>query len=154
MAKVGLAECAAVFVGGGAGSVARYVVGVGLGHARPWAARLGGVEAELIPLGTLAVNLTGCLAIGVLWAVLESGGNGAQRGGDGLWRLALMTGVLGGFTTFSAFGLETVRMLSSGARAEALGYVMLSVLGGLALCGVGWWAGSLVTRTALGPGTP
>jgi CrcB protein len=106
----------AVAAGGAAGSVARYVIGVlaarALGTALPW--------------GTLAVNILGSFAIGWLAGVLS-------RGASDLARPLLLTGFLGGFTTFSAFALETLML----PRPAAILYVALSVTGSLAACAAG-----------------
>src|SRR3989338_8526194 len=80
----------------------------------------------MFPTGTLAVNLLGCLLIGGLnrlaldhlWFPPE-------------WRIALTIGFLGAFTTFSAFGYETFRMIEDGEWARASLYVGISVIGGL-----------------------
>jgi CrcB protein len=79
------------------------------------------------PLATMLVNLAGSLLIGVLSVVL-----GLRVGGPDLVRLFWLTGVLGGFTTYSAFALETATMLESGAGLRAFGYVLATLLGGLA----------------------
>jgi CrcB protein len=104
-----------VFGFGGVGAVMRVALGAAVGpRAFPWA--------------TLAVNLAGCLAIGVLHEWLS-----ARAALSPLWRPALIGGLLGGFTTFSAFGLETWALLQSGragaAVVYALGSVALGVLG-------------------------
>lgn len=108
-----------VFVGGGLGAVLRY--GTTLALPRP--------DAAAFPWATLAVNLAGSLAIGVLAGVLV---------GKDAARLFWVTGLLGGFTTFSAFSLETLGLLQSGRTGAAAAYVLASVLGGLALAGLGW----------------
>ena len=100
-----------VAAGGAAGAVARYAVGL-------QATRLFGAGQVW---GTLAVNVTGCFAMGLLAAGL------AFRGGQHLAPL-LLTGVLGGYTTFSAFSLDTLTLWERGAAALALGYVAASVL--------------------------
>ena len=82
---------------------------------------------------TALVNLGGCLLIGIVWSLLNA--MGAPRWAS----LFAITGVLGGFTTFSAFSLETVQLISAGRLAEAAGYVALSVAGGLACCAAGIW---------------
>jgi CrcB protein len=114
-----------VFLGGGVGSVLRYGAGAAsvalFGAGFPWA--------------TLAVNAAGGLAIGVLAAHLDRG-HGLLGFGPAEARLLLMTGVLGGFTTFSAFSLETVALWERGAPGLAAAYVLASValsVGGAAL---------------------
>lgn len=101
-----------VGLGGMIGSIARYLVGLGmhklLGAKFPW--------------GTLAVNLVGCLAIGALSYMIQ------QRHELQIsFRLFLVVGLLGGFTTFSAFGLETVEMVRESRVNLALLYVAVSV---------------------------
>jgi len=115
-----------VALGGGAGSLARYLVGAWVGG---WTAA---TAPQRFPYGTLAVNLLGCLAIGVLAALAERQpwfGPGA--------RLFLLTGVLGGFTTFSAFGLDAVDLLRRGEVLLAAVYAGASVLLGLAAVWLG-----------------
>jgi CrcB protein len=92
----------------------------------------------LFPAGTLAVNLIGCFAVGLLAALFE------ERLVAGVeWRAFVLIGVLGGFTTFSTFGFETVALVRAGslllAAANALGSVALGLVGvvlGLALARV------------------
>lgn len=110
-----------IALGGAAGSVLRYAVQIGVHRAA------GGT----FPLGTLLVNVAGCLAIG---AVAAAAGPLAMREEH---RLAIMTGLLGGFTTFSAFGLETLQLAASGEARLAATNVVLSV--GLGLAAV--WGG-------------
>jgi CrcB protein len=110
-----------VFLGAGAGGVLRY--GVSLAAAR-WL-------APGFPTATLAVNVAGSLAMGLLIGWLA----GRMPAHDGL-RLLLGTGLLGGFTTFSAFSLEAVELWQRGAMLAAAAYVSASVmlsLGALAL---------------------
>lgn len=102
-----------VALGGALGSMARYGVNI-------LAGRVTG-----LPLGTLTVNIAGSFAMGLLASVL------ALRGGQHLAPL-LLTGVLGGFTTFSAFSLDTLTLWQRGAAGLALGYVAASVLLSLA----------------------
>ena len=99
-----------VALGGAIGAVARYLVSLGTG-------RLLGAG---FPWGTLAVNVIGSFLMGLFVVVL------AQKGGI---RMApfLMTGVLGGFTTFSAFSLDAVVLFERGNLGQAAGYVMASV---------------------------
>ncbi|MGY5884996.1 fluoride efflux transporter CrcB [Modestobacter lacusdianchii] len=106
---------AAAALGGAVGALGRW----GVAEALPSPA--GGW-----PWATLLVNLTGCLLLGLLLAVL------AARRPDSPWlRPLLGTGVLGGYTTFSTFAVETVRLAEAGAWATAAGYVLASVLGGV-----------------------
>jgi CrcB protein len=87
------------------------------------------------PWGTFAVNLIGGFAMGLVagWFACK-----ATEGGQDL-RLFLATGVLGGFTTFSAFSLETLNMLRSGEAAKAAAYAALSVILSVAALGLGLW---------------
>ena len=84
------------------------------------------------PFGTLAVNVLGCALIGVFAAFAE-----AIPSLNGPARLLLVTGLLGGFTTFSAFGLETVLMLRRGDTALAAAYVVASLVLGLIAVWIG-----------------
>lgn len=98
---------------------------------------------SLFPAGTLAVNLLGCLAIGFLAAAIE------VRGAfDPALRIFLLVGVLGGVTTFSSFGFETVALLRDGNLALASANVAASLLGGL----VGVWTGIVAARWLSGSG--
>lgn len=102
-----------VMLGGALGAAARYLVGM---------AMLGWLGSNY-PWGTLAVNLIGGFAMGMLVGMLARITSGEQA------RLFLAVGVLGGFTTFSAFSLELVTMLERGAMLTALGYALASVIG-------------------------
>jgi len=107
-----------VAAGGAVGSMARYQIGA-------WV--LARTESWAFPLGTFIVNVLGCLVAGVLIGVAE------YR--DFLTlelRLLLFTGFLGGFTTFSAFGVETVALIERGQVGVAAGYVAASVACGVA----------------------
>lgn len=77
------------------------------------------------PWGTLCVNLFGSLAMGMLVALMVA------RGGSQELRLLLGVGVLGGFTTFSAFSLDVFNMIERGSIGIALAYVLASVIGGI-----------------------
>lgn len=112
-----------VMTGGALGAGARYLVGAAL------FARLG----PNYPWGTLAVNLAGGLLMGLLAGIL------ARTGGNEQLRLLLGVGVLGGFTTFSAFSLETWRMIEAGQGGVAIGYAAISVVGSVAALGLGLW---------------
>jgi fluoride exporter len=105
---------------------------VGLGGAVGSMLRAGLAMAWPAPWATLGVNLVGSLAIGLLAARLLPG--------DAAWWL-LATGLLGGFTTFSAFTLDAVRLVEAGRPAGALLYVGGSVGVGLLACALGLWLG-------------
>jgi CrcB protein len=114
--------------GGAAGSVLRYLVsGVAQRMLVPGAGTLA-----TFPAGTLVVNVTGSLLIGLLAGLAESR---AVFGPE--VRLLLVTGFLGGYTTFSAFSLETLLLLRAGQTATAFAAVGLQVLLGVAAA----WAG-------------
>ena len=120
---LGLKEILIVAVGGAVGSVARYKLGgFALHHTQAWN----------FPVSTFAVNVAGCLAIGILAALVEHHDLFSPS-----VRLLLFTGLLGGFTTFSAFGYESVFLLRRGLLSVAAGYVLLSVVGGLSAVFVG-----------------
>ena len=84
------------------------------------------------PWGTLAVNAAGCFALGLVATLADERGLLAPA-----TRLFLVAGVLGGFTTFSTFGLETFRLLQEEQTAAALGNVLGSVVAGLAALAAG-----------------
>jgi len=113
----------AVFVGAGLGACARY----GLGEAmNRWLPQL--------PLGTLAANLLGGYLVGVAIALL------AMRADlSPLWRLFVITGMLGGLTTFSTFSAEVVHALERGQPAWALATAAAHLAGSLALTALGLW---------------
>ena len=110
-----------IFVGGGAGSVCRYLFG-GFIQTRAHAG---------FPIGTLLVNALGCVAIGLIGKYF------LHSQTQLLTRTALMAGFCGGFTTFSAFTYETLGLIVGGSWTRALSYVALSVL----TCVVGTAAG-------------
>ena len=116
-----------VALGGALGSVARYKLsGLVLHQTIDWR----------FPAGTFLVNVAGCLIAGVLAALAEKADFFSPD-----TRLLLFTGLLGGFTTFSAFGLETVHLLRRGEHLVAGAYVVLSVTVGL----LALWAALAVT---------
>ena len=117
----------AVAAGGAIGAVARFLL----------ASRVQNWHAGVLPLGTLSVNLLGSIVLGLCYVFLVERGNA-----DEALRLAIMTGLLGAFTTFSTFSLETVHLLRDGRLALAATYVLMSVL----LCVLGAWLGILAAR--------
>ncbi|MEO1239493.1 MAG: CrcB family protein [Pseudomonadota bacterium] len=94
---------ALVAFGGALGSAARYLVGT----------------AVAFPFGTLSVNVIGSFAIGALWA--------SQMGKTDGWGAFVLIGVLGGFTTFSSFSLDVLRLAADGRFGAAGAYVLASV---------------------------
>ena len=86
------------------------------------------------PWGTLLVNLVGCLAFGVIFALF-----GKYSATNNVWCLLLTTGVCGGFTTFSTFANESMLMLQNGNWGGFVGYVTTSLVVGLALVALGYW---------------
>ena len=106
-----------VAVGGAVGSVARYLMASSIQSATGWA----------FPLGTVLVNILGCFLIGILYVLLVARHDPRQD-----LRALLMVGVMGGFTTFSSFSLETVTMAMTGNFAGATLNVVISVAACLA----------------------
>ncbi len=117
-----------VGAGGALGAMARYGVSVAVG--RLWFATF--------PLATLLVNAIGSLAMGVFIGLLARYLPSWQHEA----RLFVAVGVLGGFTTFSSFSLDTIYLIERGALAQATLYVGLSVV----VCLVGLYLGLLITR--------
>jgi CrcB protein len=113
-------QALAVAAGAAAGALARWGTGLWLNPA--WAG---------FPLGTLAVNCIGGLAVGVAWALLAPGGT---------WWLLLVPGFLGGLTTFSAFSGESLLLLQRGQFSLALLHSGAHVLGALACAAAGYYA--------------
>ncbi len=117
-------------LGGALGALARWGVATALPHARgawPWA--------------TVLVNVTGCLVIGALLAVLLA------RFPTSPWmRPFFAVGVLGGYTTYSTFAVDAVQLARAGHGGLAVGYVLVSVVGGVLAVVVGLLAGRAVVR--------
>jgi CrcB protein len=116
-----------VVFGGGVGSLARYIVGTEI-------ARRAG--ARFPPLGTMVINITGSFLIGLLMALLT------QRLANPNWRLLLVVGFLGGYTTFSSFEYETLQAVQSGA----IWMGMLNVVGSVVLGYLAVWLGAAIIR--------
>ena len=115
-------------------------VAVALGGALGCCARLGVNQlvheryGQAFPYATLLINVSGCLIMGFLFFfTLE------QLSMSPTLRLGLITGVLGGFTTFSAFGIETLLLMEDGKLGYAALYVGLSVVLGIAAVFAGAW---------------
>lgn len=116
-----------VALGGALGSVARFALSTFLGR------RFG----ESFPWGTILVNVTGSFLIGVLAALSESGG---KLAGAATLQRFLIVGICGGYTTFSAFSIQTLDLARSGHPVAAGLNVLLSV----ALCLIAVWCGHLL----------
>lgn len=117
-----------VALGGAIGSILRYVVGLWL---KP--------EPSLaFPVHTLLVNIIGCLVIGFVFSFLLTVPN------EQYYRLFIITGILGGFTTFSSFGLESFYLFQHNEFAKAFTYILSSNILGLAAVWVGYSLHKLV----------
>jgi CrcB protein len=116
-----------VLAGAGLGGLARYVAGTWIME------KYGG----RFPLGTLVINVTGSFVIGLLMTLLTERLNPHPN-----WRLFLVVGVLGGYTTFSSFEYEIYQAVREGARWMALTYMTVSV--GVGYAGV--WLGAFLAR--------
>src|SRR5712675_2954254 len=116
-----------VFIGGGLGSTLRHLVNV----VSP---RLLGTA---LPYHTFIINISGSIIMGLIAGYLAFKGGASQP-----WRLFLMTGVLGGYTTFSAFSLDAVLLYERGE----LGLALLYVLGSVVLSIAGLFAGLALVR--------
>ena len=114
----------AIAIGGALGSVLRYTLSTSIDSH--W--------GEGFPWGTLSVNLIGCFLIGIL-AYLA--GTDGRLWGNLETRQFLITGVCGGFTTFSSFGLQTLNLMRDGDWMQAAAYV----IGSIVLCLIGVWLG-------------
>jgi CrcB protein len=116
-----------IALGGAAGTLARY--GTNL-LAADW------IQRHAYPYGTLAVNLVGCFLIGLMQGVLVERWTMPEH-----WRLAVIGGFLGGYTTFSAFSWETASFLRDGQYTRALVHLVGSNVLGLALVIAGYAIG-------------
>ena len=112
-----------VVVGGGIGAGIRHLANMG-------ALRLVGPN---YPWGTMAINIVGSFAMGLFIAIL------VRRGGSNEVRLFVATGILGGFTTFSAFSLDFATLWERGATLPAFGYALASVIGAIIALFLGLW---------------
>jgi len=119
-------------LGGALGSVSRYLLGI-------WIQTLS--KSLDFPYGTLAVNLIGCFVIGFLSQLAETRGAFTPES-----RALIFIGLLGGFTTFSAFGNDTINLFRDGETFNALANVGANVILGLALVWFGRTASYLIWK--------
>lgn len=103
-------------VGGGIGSIGRYLIQVLITRH----------FASTFPAGTLVVNITGCFIIGLLFGLVNRHAWLTME-----WRLFLITGICGGYTTFSSFSYESISLIREGNYLYFISYVLLSVALGL-----------------------
>ena len=111
-----------ISLGGALGAVSRFLLGNGLSRA------LG----SALPYGTFVINIVGCFAMGLLMTIIVD-----REMFPAAWRLFLCVGFLGGFTTFSSFGYEALRLLTEGRLLAVLAYVGGSVVLGLVAAAAG-----------------
>ncbi len=116
-----------VGLGGAAGSILRYLTNV---------VTIKYYSASF-PLATFIVNVAGCFLAGLIFGLITQETTEAQN-----LKFLLITGFCGGFTTFSAFALENVRLMNSGNTTTAMVYTLVSIAAGL----VAVWIGLLITR--------
>lgn len=133
--QLSLVKPALIFLGGGSGVLLRYWLG---GLVQNW-------WGATFPMGTLLVNISGCLVMGFL-ATLWMGPILVRDE----YRSAVLIGVLGGYTTFSSFGRETIALLHDGEWWRAGWYVLGSVALGL----MAVWVGGAIATKLYGAGAP
>lgn len=105
-----------IWLGGGIGSVLRYLVQLGVNK----------LVTITFPAGTFLANVTGCFAIGLLYGI-----SGRHAALSSEWRLFLITGLCGGYTTFSSFSYESISLFRQGNYTYFILYTLLSVVAGL-----------------------
>ncbi len=110
-------------LGGGIGSILRYLTSVVIQK----------YYATVFPLATLVVNILGCLLIGIIMGLLEK-----NQVNDSAMKWLLVTGFCGGFTTFSAFGYENIRLLQNGNVFLPFVYISASIILGLGSVWIGF----------------
>ncbi|EEQ11223.1 Protein crcB 2 [Yersinia mollaretii ATCC 43969] len=115
-----------VGLGGGIGSLLRWWIGL----------RVGKIYKGPLPLGTFLINISGAFVIGYLSILFNV--DWRDRYGD-LMNAAVLTGILGGYTTFSSMQLDAAKLATARGRAIAAGYLIISVLVGLIAAAFGAW---------------
>ena len=115
---------------GGLGAVSRFVADAFVSRHKPFR----------MPLGTLLINVTGSLLLGVLAGALTAG---APDSTEAAVRAVLGTGFCGGYTTFSTASVETVRLWVAEGRSTGVGYAATTLAGSVAAAALGLWLGGL-----------
>ena len=123
-----MGNIAMIAAGGALGALLRYAVSGALQRS----------SAFMLPLGTIAVNLTGSLLIGLLWGLMEE--TTVSAGLKGF----IFIGMLGAFTTFSAFALENLHLLRASQYSLVFVNIAVSNIAGIALAFAGYKAGRLI----------
>ena len=122
LTKMGLSAYLYIMTGGALGSLLRYLTSMFIQRS----------TSEFFPWGTLAVNLIGAFFIGMLWCIIGTSNNHPDL------RFFFITGLLGGFTTFSIFSFECMDLLKAGAIKYAFLYILASNIGGITLAFFGY----------------
>jgi CrcB protein len=125
-------QAGAVFLGAGIGGVIRWAVSVAMKPS----------SAEAFPVHTFTVNLVGSFLIGLVFFILQS------KNASPTWQLFAVTGILGGFTTFSAFSIEALLLMQKGKAALGIGYLLGSCILGLLLAWGGLQLGERLTSSS------
>lgn len=123
-------EIIVVAIGGALGSVCRFLLSRFIQIILPF---------QELPWGIISVNILGCFCIGILFAFFSH-----QLLLNSLWRAGLMIGILGGFTTFSSFSLDTIHLLMRGSIMLALSNVFISLVACLSATAFGVWITKIV----------
>jgi len=133
-----------VFLGGGIGSALRYGAGRAIGRLTPEGADTPHWLA-MYPVATMLVNISGCACIGLLWGIAHAraGAQGVEDPEPG-WMVFAAAGILGGFTTFSSFGWETLSLVQDGRAPTAMAYALLSVVVGVVCAWSGYTLGAAI----------
>ncbi len=134
-------NCGAIIYGGSLEKILFVTVGGGLGALSRYGIALLSAKffSDRFPLGTLAVNLTGCFLIGFVFA-LASEKNIISPS----FRLFFVTGFLGALTTFSTYGIESVNFVRSGMITTSLFNIAANNIGGFILILIGLWLGRTI----------
>jgi CrcB protein len=122
-----------IFLGGGIGSALRYLVS-------GWMQRAARGPMETFPVGTLSVNVIGCLLIGLLAALFSEPRIVREE-----TRSFLLIGILGGFTTFSTFGYETIRLIEDRQWSWAIANIAITNVACLCAVWIMWRAGRTIS---------